>query len=112
MNVQVGNYTVYNDTLLGADDTFENNDQFMVRRVTNNSTRLWFPANLNYTGYTVRCIDDDNDDNDVMACMNLQVTGKPPPHNLMLISFRSDSQDLPQCPRALPSILALSIAPQ
>ena len=70
-DVQLTNYTVGTGLTVGDNDTFGDMDQFMVRRLGENSTMLWFRANPNYNGFKVICDDDD----DEMEC-SLQVFGK------------------------------------
>lgn len=74
-NVQVANYSIFDMGLTaGQNDVFGDMDQFMVQRVTDDSTMLWFRANPNYNGYTVTCIDDDAEENSMdPSCSNLQV---------------------------------------
>ena len=72
------NYTADNDSLLM--DSFGDNNQFSVTRVTSGISRLWFPADQNDASVrTVYCVNEDANYtscfplNDLLLCRRLRV---------------------------------------
>ena len=66
---EVANYTIENTT---GTERFGDNSQFIVQRVNDSFSSLWFRANPAYNSYTVDCVDDDQD---VQTCP-VQVVGE------------------------------------